>query len=142
MKTDIQITQYPFPDERGCYNAVQEAGFCLFPRELEEDDHVFFHGTAFENWLAILSKGFMSSNELTGGELDRVSYARKSSLSLGYAANARSAKTDGKGVVIAVRFENLADTRLQVTDGGLLFAKRCQPEIIGYYIVPSFYHHL
>lgn len=142
MKSDIQIKQYPFPNERGCNTAVREAGYRLFPRELEDDDHVFFHGTAFENFQAILSNGFMSSNELTGGELDRVSYARKSSVPLAYAANAVSDKAYGKGVVIAVRFDNLADTRLEVTGGGLLFAKQCQPEIIGFYIVPSFYHHL
>ncbi len=123
-------TFFPFPA------APVDTRYRLFPDSFENDDHVFFHGTAEVNLASILSNGFRIA-----GKLPSVSFARNSSLSLGYACNARS-DSSPNGVVIAVRYENLEKPFIKQEAFGLhVYCFSEQPKIIGYCVVPASYVH-
>ena len=120
--------QYEFP----C--AIEESGYQVFPDVLENDDHIFFHGTAETNLALILTKGFRIS-----GNLRSVSFARNSSLSLKYACEARC-KSSPKGVVIATKFDCLNKPNIVQESFGLHVCKfDVQPYIVGYCFVPADY---
>src|SRR3712207_2304137 len=95
MNEKTQIKEYLFQ------GANEEGGYRLFPDELEDDEYVFFHGTAEGNLQSILENGFRIA-----GSLPSVSFARNSSLALRYACNSRS-ENSPRGCVIAVRFHCL-----------------------------------
>ena len=131
LMTDADMPMVlPFP------SAPEETDYRIFPASLENDDRVFFHGTAEGNLASILSNGFRIS-----GELPSVSFARNSSLSLGYACQARSTLSPN-GVVIAVRYEDLDKPFIIQEAFGLhvhCFSE--PPKIIGYCVVPANYAH-
>jgi hypothetical protein len=89
------ITKYPFGETN------EENGYRLFPDELENDELVFFHGTAESNLESIVNDGFKIQ-----GSLPSVSFAETSALAWKYASEARST-TSPNGCVIAVRFQTL-----------------------------------
>lgn len=117
-------------------SAPEETDYRIFPASLENDGGVFFHGTAEGNLASILSNGFRIS-----GELPSISFARNSSLSLGYACQARSTLSPN-GVVIAVRYEDLDKPFITQEAFGLhVYCFSEPPKIIGYCVVPANYVH-
>lgn len=123
-------TVFPFPV------APADTDYRLFQDSLENDEHVFFHGTAEGNLASILVNGFR-----VAGVLLSVSFARNSSLSLGYACNARNSSSPN-GVVIAVRYESLDKPFIKQESFGLhVYCFSEQPEIVGYCVVPASYVH-
>ena len=129
IDTDIP-TGFPFPA------APADSDYRLFPDSLENDDHVFFHGTAEGNFASILENGFEIS-----GELSSVSFGRNSSLSLGYACSARSGLSPN-GIVIAVRYEDFEKPFIRQEAFGLhVYCFNQPPKIIGYCVVPGNYAH-
>lgn len=58
---------------------TEENGYCVFDKQLEDDDSVFFHMTPASNMGAILTNNFKSAKELGIGEVQSVSYANRSS---------------------------------------------------------------
>ena len=122
-------TEYPFPDTDNL-----EASNCrLFPKFLEADNNVFFHGTSRANAAQICSNGFVS------GSLGSVSFARKSSGALWYACKRRDPESPD-GCVLAVRYNSLERKGIRLESGMLHDCTlNPQPEIIGYCIVPESY---
>jgi hypothetical protein len=128
MGHNLPIQEYPFQ------GANEEVGYRLFPDELEDDDHVFFHGTAEENLQSIVDNGFRIT-----GSLPSVSFARGSGLALQYACKARS-DTSPNGCVLAVRFRYLTKPGITSEPFGIhVYKLDQQPMIIGYCIVPAGY---
>ena len=124
------LTVFPFPA------APADTDYRIFPDSLENDDRVFFHGTAEGNLASILANGFRIS-----GELPSVSFGRNSSLSLGYACQARSTLLPN-GVVIAVLYEDLDKPFIKQEAFGLhVYCFSEPPKVIGYCIVPASYAH-
>jgi len=120
--------QYEFP------GAGEENGYRLFPDAMENDDHIFFHGTAETNLASILSNGFRIS-----GNLQSVSFARNSSLSLRYACEARSISSP-RGVIIAAKFDGLNKPHIAQESFGIhVYNLDAQPRIVGYCFVPADY---
>jgi hypothetical protein len=123
--------KYPFPHD------PERSEYRLFPAELEDDEHVFFHGTAACNLGPILDNGFSIPIEPPS-----VSFAKNSALALGY-ASAKRTPASPDGCVLAVRYEKLDRPGLKV-EVSMLHDYTCnpQPEIIGYCIVPASYRHV
>ncbi len=129
--TSEAIKEYGFPSN------PEELEYQLFPIELEGDRHVFFHGTARKNLEEIISKGFK-----TRENLQSISFADKSSLSLKYASEARSSESP-EGDAIVVRFGDLNKPGIKRENFGIyLYDMELQPEIIGYCVVPDLYNFL
>ena len=123
--------EYPFPAD------PEASGYRVFPDDVEDDPHIFFHGTAESRLESILKDGFTIP-----GPLPSLSLARDSSLSLRYASEARSAKSP-KGVVIAVRMDDVNRPGIVSEAFGLhLYTLEPQPVIVGYCIVPPDYNHV
>ncbi|HZL67370.1 MAG TPA: hypothetical protein VFC29_08570 [Candidatus Limnocylindrales bacterium] len=122
------IKQYPF----GRANA--ENDYRLFPDELEDDEQVFFHGTAEANLESIVGGGFKIQ-----GALPSVSFAKTSAVPLRYACEARSPASPN-GCVIAVRFGSVDRPGIARESFGLhVYTFDPQPVVIGYCIVPADY---
>lgn len=122
--------QYPF------HGANADVGYCLFPSEMEDNRHIFFHGTAAKNLEPILEQGFKSLS------LPSVSYAKSSSLALKYACDGRS-ELSPQGCVIAVFFDDLGDPRIISEAFGVhVYDSGVQPRIIGYCVVPKDYEFI
>lgn len=123
------------------FNKPSEANeYRLFPDELENDDEIFFHGTAAENLASILKDGFKISKIL--GTLPSLSFAKNSSLALRYACEKRT-DASTKGCVIAVRFDQIDKSRIRVEPFGLhVYDFQEQPVIVGYCIIPEDYKFL
>lgn len=113
-----------------------DTDYRIFPHTLENNDRVFFHGTAEGNLVSILEKGFRIA-----GELPSVSFAKNSSLSLGYACQARSSVSPN-GVVIAVLYEDVNKPFIKKEAFGIhVYCFNEQPKVIGYCLVPASYAH-
>ncbi|SDZ16447.1 hypothetical protein [Nitrosomonas sp. Nm33] len=120
--------EYPFP------STPEKNGYRLFPDDMENDGHIFFHGTAEKNLVSILNNGFRIS-----GNLQSVSFARESSLSLRYACEARD-NSSPQGAVIAVRYACLNKPYIGQEGFGLyVYDLNVQPQIVGYCLVPANY---
>lgn len=116
----------------------QHKGYALFPEELEDDPCVLFHGTAEKNLPLIIKEGFKAFQPL-----DSVSYAKKSSASLGHVCSKRSVQHSENDVVIAVRFTSLNSQGIVENHSDIyVYKHEIQPEIIGFCIVPSSYSHI
>ncbi|EJL6557096.1 hypothetical protein NMS12_003441 [Vibrio cholerae] len=128
---------FPFPNE--------EKGYSLFPSDLEESDNILFHGTAIENFDAIVSDGFKSAKEIGKGTnpnflLESVSYAKTSNQCLAYVCNNRDKSNPKDGVVFVVKFDSLDVFGITNNfDDIHVNLPNIQPEIIGYCIVPKEY---
>ena len=122
------IKKYPFGKPN------DESGYRLFPGDIENDELVFFHGTAAANLEPIVNEGFNIE-----GNLPSVSFARSSGLSLRYACEARSAASPD-GCVIAVRFASIDKPEIKSELFGIhVYKFDPQPKVIGYCIVPTGY---
>lgn len=130
---DQMPIEYLFSDDPAATN------YCVFPPELEDDDHVFFHGTADVCRDAILAKGFVIPIPPFAPS---VSFAKTSSLPLRYASEARS-ETSPAGCIFAVRYKDLTRKGLSV-EACMLHDYTLDPPplIIGYCIVPTGYRHV
>lgn len=124
-------TEYPFlgvDAPSGNYN--------VFPKALENDPDIYFHGTAASVLKPIIANGFKPAKTLSS-----VSFSATSSLALGYACETRAAGEDG--VVIAVRIETDNRAGIRKEAFGVHVDKiEPQPEIVGYCIIPASYHHI
>ena len=97
-----QPIEYPFPTNSAA------TSYLIFPPELEDDEHVFFHGTADAVRNSILTGGFRIP---APPRAQSVSFAKTSSLSSRYASEAHS-EVSPNGCIFVVRYEDL-------TRGGL-----------------------
>jgi hypothetical protein len=128
MDDDISIKEYLFQ------GANEDSGYRLFPDELENDDHVFFHGTAAGNLQSIIATGFKIA-----GSLPSISFARSCSLALSYACSART-EASPNGCILAVRFSCLGKPYIVSESFGIhVYNLDQQPALIGYCIVPADY---
>ena len=122
------MKEYPF------IYTIEENDYRLFPDDLENNPHIFFHGTAEKNLDSILRNGFRIS-----GNLPSVSFANNSSLPLSYACNSRN-ESSPNGVVIAVRYEDVTLPYIRVESFGLhVDSMKNQPALVGFCIVPANY---
>jgi hypothetical protein len=128
----MEPQSYPF-----LIDTLEERGYRVFPEELENDDHVFFHATAAEKLDSILETGLRPGIEL-GGNLATISYATNSMIPLTHWVTIRTEGQDG--VILALRFKTLDEI---FVDGGThrSLALGTQPAIIGVCTVPSAYEH-
>lgn len=120
---------------------------CIFCKELEDDETVFFHITPKKNFNSIIESGFLSAHDLNIGVLKSVSYAKKSSLCIAHFYSDENHKSTDY-VVFAVKFDSLNKKGIQInytpskkiTDIHV-YDKSIQPHILGYCEIPkgSFY---
>jgi hypothetical protein len=130
-KSPDTVREYPFKTPR-------DNQYRVFPDELENDPEIFFHGTEERVLEAIRSDGFKFPDP---PKAQSVSFARDSSLALGYASDKRSIASP-KGCVIAVRFGvDNRSLRREEPFGIHVDSFDPQPEIVGYCIVPADYDH-
>lgn len=126
--SQITIEKYLFSEPS------EETGYRLFPAELENDEHIFFHGTADANRQSIIDDGFR-----IGGHLPSVSFGKTSAVPLKYACEARSG-TSPEGCVLAVRFSSLTKPGIVAEAFGLhVYKFDEQPSIVGYCVIPANY---
>jgi len=125
--------EYPFPDDPAA------TGYRVFPPKLEDDDHVFFHGTADAYRDMILADGFKIPSPPLAPS---VSFARTSALPLRYASEARS-ESSPNGCIFVVRYEDLARESLRVEASMLHdYTSIDRRESSRYCIVPAGYRHI
>jgi hypothetical protein len=115
----------------------EHTGYRVFPDELEQEPEVFFHGTDRRFLKSIVADGFLKSIVADGfrfpppDKARSVSFARNSSLPLGYASG-----LGADGVVVAVRFNaNNRSVRREESFGLHIDAFDPQPEIVGFCVV-------
>lgn len=127
---EMAVKEYPFPLD------PEEVSYCVFPACMEDDPHIFFHGTNKVFLQSILTNGFSIQENLPS-----VSFSKQSSLALGYACKRRSEAAPG-GCIIAVRYSDLSASNLE-REVSTLLDRTCdpQPEIVGYCLVPASYDH-
>ena len=89
-----QPIEYPFPTDPAA------TSYLIFPPELEDDEHVFFHGTADAVRVSILTEGFRIP---APPRAQSVSFAKTSTLSLRFASEARS-EVSPNGCIFVVRY--------------------------------------
>ena len=122
------VEEFPF------LGASDANGYRVFPAELENDELVFFHGTADGHRRSIIDNGFKVI-----GSLPSVSFASSSSLALRYACEARNAASPD-GCIIAVRFASIDKPGIKSESFGIhVYKFDEQPEIVGYCIIPAAY---
>jgi len=123
---------YPFQSDK-----LAQRGYRVFPDELENDDHIFFHATAAENLDSILEKGLLPGSEL-GGDLMTISYATNSTIALTYWTYVRARGQEG--VILVLRFPSLDEIFLR-EGTHYSVALKTQPAIIGACRIPGTYEH-
>jgi hypothetical protein len=130
----MTVETFPFPAD------PKAVGYIVFPACLEDDPHVFFHGTAAVLLPSICKVGFIPNHPLTS-----VSFAKNSPLALRYACEKRDS-TSPEGCVIAVRYEDLNRPGLKiepdVSKPEILhdYTREPPPVVVGYSIVPATYN--
>lgn len=118
------------PPEWEMINPTENNQYSLFNIEFEENELILFHTTPFRNLKSILTEGFKSEYQLSGGGLRSVSYAKRSSLCL-YHFSLQSKKEDY--VVFAVRFESISKIGIRNNNADIhVDYIDIQPEILGY----------
>jgi hypothetical protein len=120
--TSLQIWETQEPAEQNEY--------CLFPLSVESDSRVFFHATPLRLKEPILEKGFRSANTLGVGQLQSVSFAKKSSACLAHLG----CRVDEDYVLFAVRLNTMRGVRDNLSDIHL-YDESNQPETIGYSVL-------
>jgi hypothetical protein len=132
----MTVEAFPFPAD------PKSADYRLFPAHLEDDPHVFFHGTAAVHLPSICKVGFIPSPPLTS-----VSFAKNSPLALRYACEKRDS-TSPEGCVIAVRYEELNRRGLKIEPDVSRpeflhdYTRDPPPVVVGYCIVPATYNYV
>lgn len=116
------------------FQALCEENNCQqFLDEIENNEHIFFHGTAEVNFENIKKQGFQPK---TDGELSSISFAKKSSLALSYACAARN-DLSPKGIIIVVDISKIKQECIVEQSFGIHLSSKFQPEIIAYCLVPE-----
>jgi hypothetical protein len=120
--------EYPF------HGAAEEREYCVFSDELENDPLIAFHGTALTNLNPILENGFAFIRDLQS-----LSFAKRSSLALKYASEARTPDSPD-GCILVVRFKSLEVSGIAV-EHSIIHVHMLdeQPTVIGFCIIPSNY---
>ena len=119
--------EFPWPNE--------EKGYAIFPKELENDPLVLFHGTQKKNLESIIKDGFKPRPPLAS-----VSYAKNSVYSLTHVMRQREPQEDD--VIIVVRFETLDTPAIRDNMQDIhVDNPELQPKIIGYCTMPHTYEH-
>ncbi|NTV46306.1 MAG: hypothetical protein HGB11_07245 [Chlorobiales bacterium] len=137
MDREMQRYEFPWPDS--------EKGYNLFPQQLEDDPNVLFHGTAAENFDAIVNEGFKSAAELGSGtdpdfKLSSISYAKSSNQSLAHVCQIRDKGNGGDYVVFAVEFVSIQVPGIRNNPIDIhVDNPNIKPTIIGYCEIPSNY---
>jgi hypothetical protein len=109
-------------------------GYSLFRPELEDDPLVFFHVTPAENLDPIAQAGFGPAKAVGVGNLESVSYAKRSSGCLTHINH----EAPQALVVIVVRFETLDQSGIQVNVSDIhVYDQAVQPTILGYCLLPK-----
>ncbi|MCD6003567.1 hypothetical protein ACM25P_18255 [Vreelandella alkaliphila] len=118
----------------GFIEPAEENRYCVFGAQLEDDENVFFHITHASNKQAIITNVFKSAKELGVGELESVSYAKRSS---GCFANLGTHLQE-EYVIFAVRFtlEELKEVAVNPSDIHV-YKKHLQPEKLGVVHLPK-----
>jgi hypothetical protein len=131
--SDELIKHYEFPTRQ----VLEESGYHVFPKELEDDDLVFFHATAAKNVEGILQFGLQPGVKV-GKQLHSISYAERSVGALNHWIDVREGR---EGVILALRF---ADREELWLDAGTYYSGelKYQPLVIATCPVPSIYRHV
>ena len=129
------MKEYPFSKN------LSDTGYCVFPKELEDDELTFFHATPAENVPAILKEGFKADPEKSSG-LWSVSFAKRSVSAFDHAMRRRGSEAIDF-VILAVRYENLDQPHITQNSGDIHdYCLDPAPQIIGYVKVPASYRHV
>ena len=129
----MSIVEYPFESE-----LLADRGYCLFPREIEDDALVLFHATSDDRLEGIQKEGIKPGNEV-GGTLSTISYATASSTAFTHWTMTRKGGVDG--VVLALKFEDMSEIyEAEGTKRSRALTR--QPVIIGVCRIPSTYRHI
>ena len=113
-----------------------ENSYRQFPNEIENNSYIFFHGTAEANFENINNKGFQPK---ANGKLSSISFAKNSSIALGYACNARDKELEN-GIIIVVDVSNISLEKIKDFGKEAIYLHpKFQPKIIGYCIIPKSY---
>jgi hypothetical protein len=123
--------EYPF------LHPSSDTAYEVFPKELERDPFVWFHGTARENLDSILSDSFKAKPPL-----ESASFTSTSAGALGYACDKRSGSSPD-GVVLAVRFASLEGGGIEGNSSIVhVFTRAAMPIVVGFCVVPATYRHV
>ena len=113
---------------------TEDNGYCVFSHHLEDDKNVFFHMTPAEKRKPIMENGFQSARELEVGDLESVSYAKRSSNCF---ANL-GCNLESEHVVFAVRYADDALAEVVINSSDIhVYKKHLQPEILGVVSLPA-----
>lgn len=114
----------------------EKNGFRQFSDELEDDENIYFHGTAEANFENIKLQGFQPRD---GGNLETISLAKNSSTALRYACEARN-KIFPNGMIILVDISDISPEKIKDFGKSVIHLNSIfQPEIIGYCVIPMSY---
>lgn len=128
----IKKYDFPLPNKTDIYN------FNLFPKDLEDDKLILFHGTSQKNFHSILDNGFKAV-----APLESVSYAFESRSCLSHVCGKRPQNNSENDVVFAVRFETLDDKKIVRNSSDIhVYSSTIRPKILGYCVVPFDYKHI
>jgi hypothetical protein len=113
---------------------TEENGYNVFESHLEEDNRIFFHMTPARNKDDIINNGFRSAKKLGVGELESVSYAKRSSYCF---ANIKR-DPQSEFVIFAVKFELDDLNRVKDNPSDIhVYIDDIQPKILGFVYIPS-----
>jgi hypothetical protein len=115
---------------------LSDKGYLLFSDEIENNSHVYFHGTSMESFEKIVNQGFKLINGAQS-----ISFSRNSGLALKYACDRRDDNSP-LGVVMAVMYPSNFNFFHQEDFGMHVYRTDIQPSIIGYCIIPANYLHM
>jgi hypothetical protein len=131
--SDTEPKEYPFPKNPA------ETEYRIFPPELEQDKHVWFHATTIAKFELIKAEGFKITRE---NGLDSVSFAETSTTALDHAMR-KSLDEPAEYCIIAARYESLERKGLKVNASDLHdYTLDPQPSIIGVSRIPASYSHV
>ncbi|WP_144063040.1 hypothetical protein [Litchfieldella anticariensis] len=106
--------------------------YCMFIDELENDPLVFFHAAPLRHKSSIVEKGFQSAAILGVGELQSVSYAKKSSGCLAHLG----CNISEDYAVFAVKFQPQELDRVVNNPSDIhVYDQSVQPQILGYCVL-------
>jgi hypothetical protein len=138
LRAKVRESMDDHPKEYPFCRPTEENEYRVFPDEMENDQHIFFHGTAKANLQSILRDGF----KIPVTDPKSVSFARDSSLTLVYASTPRS-EPPREGCIIAVRFDDPQSPRIVPEHFGIHVSRQdALPHIMGWCIVPETYKHI
>lgn len=132
----MKLVEYPFPRN------LEYTSYCVFPDELERDDHVLFHATPSKNFESIVREGFQIPDPNAKEGLPSVTFAKRSSAALDHAMRRRDSQP-GEYCIFAVRYSSLCHQHIKINSCDIHdYRLDPQPKIIGYCRIPATYLHL